>query len=178
MIFGAYLGLFHLHCPLCSIPYPSTRVSRMYVCIYVAPFVFLLSYQLWNLKPFIIIWRDGANPQSKKRQVQIALFFCTNMKQKSPDKILILGFHVWFVESNNTPPEKTEVKSVPKNLQSCSWRLYFLIAINHHDWVFLLFLEMWQRHRKQIVLGCFAWILGGFLCTYVYALSGADEVSW
>lgn len=75
-------------------------------------------------------------------------------------------------------PRKTEVKSVPKNLRSCSWRLCFLIAIDCHDWVFLLFLEMWQKHRKQIFLECFAWILGGFLCTYVYALSGVDEVSW
>lgn len=172
-------GLFHLQFPLYSIPYPSTRVSRMYVCIYVAPFVCLLSYQLWNLKPFL---------SSSEGMVQIHNPKNLNSKQHCSSvqtwnknlltRFLVLGFHAWFLESNNTAPEKTEVKSVPKNRRSCSWRLCFLITIDHHDWVFLLFLEMWQKQRKHIVLECFAWILGGFLCTYVYAPSGADEVSW
>lgn len=44
--------------------------------------------------------------KSQKPQFQTALFFCTKMKQKCPDKILVLGFHAWFLESNNTAPEK------------------------------------------------------------------------
>jgi hypothetical protein len=36
------------------------------------------------------------------------------MKQKSPDKILVLGFHAWFLESNNTAPEKQREKVFPR----------------------------------------------------------------